>query len=251
MELIYRQQFFVDPTVVNRYGCLKPSMMLRYAQEVAGHHSDSLALTYDALAEQGLFWAVIRNRLQITRLPMEGETITVETWPMPTTRVAYPRATAAYDAQGKELFRSVSLWVLMDRESRAMVRPGKSGVTVEGILRGNEIDPPGSLVPMPLKNRRSRTVCFTDLDRNGHTNNARYLDWIDDLLPSAFHAEHSPAELTLCYMNETLEGQELDLNWDVSDEGVLNVDIHRSKADDTGDYDRIFAARIRFDDVVL
>mgnify|MGYP002517044180 CR=1 FL=1 len=32
----------------------------------------------------------------------DNEDITVETWPMPTTRTAYPRATVGYDAQGNE-----------------------------------------------------------------------------------------------------------------------------------------------------
>ena len=101
MEPIYRQQFHIDPVAVDCFGRLKPSMLLLYAQEVAGHHSDLLSFTHDALASRGLFWAVIRNRVQITRLPKENETITIETWPMPTTRTAYPRSTVAYDAQGQ------------------------------------------------------------------------------------------------------------------------------------------------------
>lgn len=248
MEPIYRQQFRIEPTAVDCFDRLKPSMMLLYAQEVAGHHSDLLSLSYDELASRGLFWAVIRNRVQVTRLPRSGETITLETWPMPTTRTAYPRSTVAYDAQGQELFRSVSLWILMDRNTRAMVLPGNSGVIVEGTLRGTELAAPRSLAPKPMTNDRSRCVCFTDLDRNGHMNNARYLDWITDLLPASFHRDHPMRDLTLCYLNESLEGQTLDLHWDTDPEGNLVVDIHRKK--DT-DHDRIFAAKISFDSVVL
>lgn len=249
MEPIYRQQFYIDPTSVDRYGRLKPSMLLLFAQEVAGHHSDLLSLTYEGLAAQGLFWAVIRNRVQITRLPIKGETITLETWPMPTTRTAYPRSTVAYDEQGNELFRSVSLWVLMDLNTRAMILPGKSGVTVDGTLRGTELASPRSLAIKPLDNRRSRMVSFTDLDVNGHMNNARYLDWIMDLLPSSFHQSHPVKDFTLCYMNEAREGQTLDVTWDVDTEGALQVDIHRPK--ENADFDRIFAAKIEFNNVVL
>ena len=216
MEPIYRQQFHIDPTAVDCCGRLKPSTLLLFAQEVAGHHSDLLSLTYDGLAARGLFWAVIRNRVQVTRLPREGETITLETWPMPTTRTAYPRSTVAYDEQGNELFRSVSLWVLMDLNTRAMILPG-----------------------------------FTDLDVDRHMNNARYLDWIMDLLPSSFHRTHPVKDFTLCYMNEALEGQSLDVTWAVDDEGALQVDIHRQKQDAPEDYDRIFAAKVEFQDVVL
>ena len=245
MEPIYRQQFHIEPTAVDRFGRLKPSTLLLFAQEVAGHHSDLLSLTYDGLAARGLFWAVIRNRVQITRLPLEGETITLETWPMPTTRTAYPRSTVAYDEQGNELFRSVSLWVLMDLNTRAMILPGKSGVIVDGTLRGTELASPRSLALKPMSNSCTRRVCFTDLDVNGHMNNARYLDWIMDLLPSAFHKDHPVKDFTLCYMNEAREEQLLDLSWELEDENNLQVDIQR------GGQDRVFAARVEFNSVVL
>ena len=102
MEPIYTQHFEINDSGVDRYGRLKPSMILFYAQEVAGQHCLSLSVDYDTLAKRRLFWAVIRHRVQVTRLPMRGETIRVETWPMPTTRVAYPRSVVAYDENGEE-----------------------------------------------------------------------------------------------------------------------------------------------------
>lgn len=248
MESVYRKEFTLGSDCVDRFGRLKTSRMLLYAQQIAGEHSSAMGLTYEALAARGLFWAVVRNRLQVTRLPREGETIFMETWPMPTTRTAYPRSTVAYDAEGKELFRTLSLWVLMSFESRAMVLPAKSGVTVEGTLRGNELATPRSVALKPMGNRMERTVRFTDLDKNGHMNNARYLEWIDDLLPSDFHGGHPIGDVTMCYMNEAREGQTLHLTWDTDAEGTLLVDIHRPG---TEDYERIFAARIAFGSGVL
>jgi acyl-ACP thioesterase len=247
MSKSYRKEFQIRPTETDRYGRLKPSAMLLYIQQTAGEHSDSYDLTYDALAQRGIFWAVIRHRIEIIRLPVENETITLETWPMPTTRVAYPRSTVAYDAQGNVLFRSVCLWILMDLNDRSMLVPKKSGVEVDGFLRGDELPTPKSLLPQDLQNCVSRSVVFSDLDRNGHMNNARYLDWVQDLLPSEHHREHPVKELTMCYINEALENQQLDLMWDYDEEGILHVDIHRSKDGDGSDYDRIFATRIKYE----
>ena len=144
--------------VTDCFGNLKLSTLLYYAQEVAGNHSELLGADYDSLATRRLFWAVTRHRVQITRLPRRGETVTVETWPMPTTKIAYPRSMVAYDAEGNELFRSISLWVLMDLDSRGMVLPGKSGVTVNGCLTGSELALPHSIVPKPMINRDDRRV---------------------------------------------------------------------------------------------
>ena len=243
MGPIYQQEFTVTDNAVDRYGRLKPSMILYYVQEVAGRHFDMISMDYDALASHGMIWAIIRQRVQITRIPSRGETIRLETWPMPTTRVAYPRSVVAYDAWGNELFRSISIWVLMDLDTRNMILPAKSGIAVNGTLRGNELAAPGGLPAKLLRNRRSRTVCFTDLDRNGHMNNTRYLDWIDDLLPSAFHEEHTFREFTVCYLSETREGQELDLRWDLLEEGCIQVDAHRETE---GKEERVFSAKLLF-----
>ena len=247
MSNSHRKEFLIRPTEVDRYGRLKPSAMLLYIQQTAGEHSDSFQLSYDALAQRGIFWAVIRHKIEITRLPRENETITLETWPMPTTRVAYPRSTVAYDEKGNVLFRSICLWILMDLKDRSMLVPKKSGVEVEGFLRGDELPTPKSLLPKPLRQHTARKVVFSDLDRNGHMNNARYLDWVQDLLPSNQHRDHPMKELTVCYINEALETQELDLTWEQDEEGIVHVDIHRTKEDNRDDYDRIFSAKITYE----
>ena len=242
----YSQTFTLTDLDVDCFCNLKLSSLLFYAQEVAGKHSALLGADYDALAKKNLFWAVSRHKVQITRLPRLGETITVETWPMPTTKVAYPRALAAYDAQGNELFRSISIWVLMDLSSRAMILPGKSGVDVQGLLTGTELTAPHSIVPKSLQNNAQRTVTYSCLDRNGHMNNTRYLDWVADLLPAGFHKEHTPKELVICYANEALETQVLNLDWDITEEGCLQVDAHLKNTDVSGKKHRVFSAQILF-----
>ena len=126
-----------------------------YVQEAAGQHCSLLAVDHDTLSHRHLFWAVTRNRVQITRLPRLGERVFIETWPMPTTRVAYPRSVVAYDEQGAELFRSISLWVLMDDRTRGMILPGKSGVIVDGTLTGRELTVPRAIVARPMGNSKT------------------------------------------------------------------------------------------------
>jgi medium-chain acyl-[acyl-carrier-protein] hydrolase len=162
---------------------------------------------------------------------------------MPTTRVAFPRCVVAYDEEGQECFRSLTLWVLMDMDSRTMVLPGKSGVTVEGLLRGGEPATPVALTPCHPTDARSRTVCFTDLDRNGHMNNTRYMDWVADLLPSSFHENHPFKGFTVCYMAEAREDDEISLDYDLDEGANLTVCAHR--AGEAGE-ERIFSAQVQF-----
>ena len=244
MELMYTQEFHVLGSSVDRYGRLKPSMLLYYLQEVAGIHGSALGVSFEALATRNLFWAIIRQKVQITRLPMAGETIRLETWAMPATRTYYPRSTVAYDAQGKELFRAIGMWVLMDVNTRSMVLPGKSNIQVQGMLTGSELKAPGSLAPKTLNHTNIRQVCYTDLDRNGHMNNTRSLEWIWDLLPSSFHKEHIPTAFTVCYHSEAREGDQLQLHWQLLEDGVLLVDTFREEPN--GEFQRIFTAQVTY-----
>ena len=246
MEPIYRSEFTISDIHLDGFGRLKPSSILFFVQEAAGQHCNLLKVDWDTLAKQHLFWAVTRHRVQITRLPTRGETITVETWPMPTTKVAFPRSVVAYDEQGQEVFRAISIWVLMDSRTRMMILPGKSGVLVEGALRGNELSVPRAILPALLQKQDTRTVRYTQLDRNGHMNNTKYLDWVDDLLPSAFHKEHPVREFSVSYHAEAREGQQIQLDWDLSEGPILQVDGHREKTDVPGEKERVFSVKIEF-----
>ena len=251
MKPIYQQEFHINDAAVDCFGRLKPSMLLFYVQEVAGIHASTLGAGYDALIAKNLFWAILRTKVQITRLPRSGETIRLETWPMPTSRVAYPRSVVAYDTEGQELFRAISLWCLMDTQTRSMVLPNKSGVIVDGTLRGNELSLPGSLAVKTLENTVNRTVVFSDLDRNGHMNNTRYMEWCNDLLPSAFHGAHTPEEFTICYHAEAMEGQTLDIQYQMGDNGLFQVDAWRENESAPNSRHRVFTAQVHYGQNIL
>ena len=245
MDGTYSIELSVKPEDTDSQGRLKLSRLLACMQIASGGHSDALGLTHEALKEKHLFWAVFRHRVLIDRLPEAGEEIRLRTWPMPTTRVAFPRAVEAYDAQGKKLFSSVSIWVLMDDRTRAMVLPGKSGVVVNGTLRGCELDVPKSILPKDLPESQYRTVTYSLLDINGHMNNTRYLDWLDDLLSAEYHASHTLQEFTICYLSEAREGQNICLHHSLS-ENILQVDARRERTDVDGKVDRVFSAQVQF-----
>ena len=244
MEPIYVQNITVEDAYVDCFGRMKPSMILYLAQEMGGRHSALMSLDYDTLASRRLFWAVTRHRVQVSRIPVAGETLRVETWPLPTTRAAFPRSVVAYDAQNNEVFRCMTLWVLMDLDTRKMILPGKSGIVVAGTIRGNELPAPGGLIPRAMGTGKLRTVSFTDLDRNGHMNNTKCMDWIADLLPSQFHRSHSVTDFTVCYLAEAREQQELRLNWEMTDDCVLQVDATTGTGEEAH---RVFSAKLFFD----
>ncbi len=239
MKPIYTTEFTLSDIHTDCFGRLKTSALLQFVQEAAGQHCALLAVDREKLSQMHLFWAISRSRVQITRLPESGEKITLQTWPMPTTRVAYPRSVVAYDDKGQELFRSISLWILMDERARTMVLPGKSGITVDGISTGTELSVPHAIASRPMENTADYKVGYSLLDRNGHMNNTRYMDWVADLLSAAFHEKHPAREFTVCYLNEAREGDGIFVSYELSDGPVLTVDANRQG-------ERIFSAQVVF-----
>ena len=246
MEPIYREKFKLYGNDCDCFGRVKPSALLGILQEVAGAQCVELNMSWEEMAAKNLFWAITRQHVQITRLPRAYETITIETWPVPASRVAYPRSTIGYDEHGNELFRCMALWVLMDLKNRTMILPGKSGIVVPGHIRGLELPAPKSLSPRVLSAAQERTVRFGQLDRNGHMNNTKYLEWAMDLLPGAFHAGHPLKSFTVCYLNESREGDRVTLHHALGEDNVLQVDATRPDPNDENQTHRVFAVRAEF-----
>lgn len=244
MDFTYTAQYPVTPLHADCFGRCKPSSLLRFAQDAAEAHCHLLGADWDNMAKKNYFWAIIRQRLEISRLPKTGETVTVKTWPMPTTRVAYPRATEGFDEAGNSLFKIISIWVIMDMQSRAMVLPDKSGIEVVGTTFGTELKAPGGLPVAQAELEVLRTVSYSDLDINGHMNNSRYLDWLCDLLPAAYHKEHPLKAVTINYMSEAREGQQLHLG--IAQGDVFHLDGFVLQTDVPSGHTRIFTAKAVF-----
>lgn len=248
MEPIYHETFTVRSGDCDPYGRMKPSAVLSVLQEAAGAHCEGTPFDWDSLASKDLFFAITRQHIRITRLPRHRERITLETWPCPATRVAYPRSTVCYGADGQELFRAIAIWVLMDAEKRTMVLPGKSGISLPGTDRPElQLPAPKSLTPRQFAAQTRRHVNYTLLDRNLHMNNTRYLDWVMDLLPSQFHREHAITDFTVCYLSEAWEGDCVDLHYELDPQGQLQVEATRPDDADNSKVHRVFAVRAAFE----
>lgn len=248
MEIFYEKEYTLTDIQSDAFGRAKPAALLSFAQDIAGEHAALLADSWEQLQKKHLFWAVSRHRMEIFCPPRTGETLLLRTWPMVTTRVAYPRAVEGYRKDGTLLFRVVSLWVLMDTEKRSLVLPGRGGLTINGCDTGTEGPLPGSLLPGDYENSGVRTVAYSDLDRNQHMNNTRYLEWIGDLLPLSYHQEHYLRSCTVCYLQELLYDQALNLSWQLREDGLFSLDGY---LENSTTRKRIFVAQVHYTTDIL
>jgi acyl-ACP thioesterase len=165
---------------------------------------------------------------------------------MPATRSAFPRAAVVKNDKGEELYRCTTLWALVNKHTRKLVLPADSGVTFPGCILGDELPVPNSFAALPQGQLSARKVCFSELDLNGHMNNTKYLDWVNDLLPSQFHKEHAFRDVNICYLSEALEGQTVTLSLNHLEDGSLQVDGLRSETNDLDKKNRVFSVKVSF-----
>lgn len=240
LQLIYSQTFKITDTQTDCFRRLRPSALLELSQDVSTAHARLLGLGQDALDPKGLFWVIVRQAVDVSRMPMLGETVIVETWPAPPTRTAFPRYVVGRTPEGEILFRVAALWLFVDRESRTLVLPGASGLTVPGITREGALPLPTGIAPKTHSQHELRRVRFSELDANCHLSNTKYANWMEDLLPSAFHQSRRLQHLHISYVNEALEDEDVMLNWDLEGD-CLSLEAVRN-----ADNQRVFALKAQY-----
>ncbi|WP_159033384.1 acyl-[acyl-carrier-protein] thioesterase [Ethanoligenens harbinense] len=202
---------------------MKYSMILRLLQEAAGRHLEELGLSYSVLREQyGMVFLLVEAAVRIHRLPAYGETVDAETWFCGVEGVKFGRGLRI--CSGDELCIELgSHWVLVDPDTHRIVRPSKFPVP-EGMQTTSD-----GPMPVPLEKQRSgllfssegepvpgvcragkRVVRYSDLDSNGHVNNAVYVDMLCDFFPDGFSG-HAFSGFKIDFLGEAKEQETIGI----------------------------------------
>ena len=202
MDDRYTCHFPIANSDVDPFDRLRMSALFRLFEEASSAHTEQLGVGRNRLDGLSVLWVLSRMAVSIRRPPMRGESVTLATWPGKTRRTIFPRHYVLQDAGGAPLVRGVALWLLMDRETRRMAFPEKLGLSVDGLELPGALPSPGPLNLPPLPQIAERTARFSELDLNGHLNNTKYLDWMEDLLPLSYHASHFWSQIQINYALE-------------------------------------------------
>ena len=180
-------------------------------EHVATEHVDSLNLGRSYLETLNAAWVLTSERMVIASMPEPGQEVRISTWPGHTKFALFPRYFLMEDMNGNELLRAGSLWTIMNLQTRKIVYPGDTGLTVEGIVTGKETPLAKTIPSVKEEPEILRTVLPENIDANGHMNNTVYLDWFEDILPDGFFARSRIEGLTIIYKKELLLGDQAQI----------------------------------------
>jgi acyl-ACP thioesterase len=150
--------------------------LLEILQDMATQHADALGIGFDALRPLGKVWVLSKIRIDLLKSTMQGDTVSVKTWPLAPNRFYADRAFAASDNVGNGVFTAYSRWCILDNASRLAVDPQFTNELFGGEYLGEVISNNFAKVNFDdtFTLVYNKTVRFCDLDINNHVNNTNY-----------------------------------------------------------------------------
>jgi medium-chain acyl-[acyl-carrier-protein] hydrolase len=179
------EEFKVCTWDVDRADRLTLAAAFNLCQETAGYHAQEIGVGVEKLRESGLAWVLSRMSLALDERPVWGSRIVIRTWPQGWDRLFALRGYQVLTPEGRVVGRGMSAWVVLNMATLRPQRPGVIDVPIpetsglEGLADGAR----GIAPRDPGGARTLRRAAYSDMDHNGHMNNARYVQWIQDILP--------------------------------------------------------------------
>mgnify|MGYP002511033043 FL=1 len=193
---------------------LKPASFMNLAQEAAGRHAVHLGFGYDDLIVTNTAWILSRVHVEFIDTPKWREEITLNTWHKGLNRLFFLRDFVLTDNEGRERVKATTSWLVLNLETRRLVRDPK--LMEDGtICTENALETPADKVQMPKDVEpelvRTHHVSYSDIDTNGHTNNAMYMQWSMNSVGYDITSTRPVKEFTINFNHETKAGDYVEI----------------------------------------
>lgn len=184
--MVFTEDFTLSTLICDEDDRLTLWGLARLFQDVAGDHSDMHGVGFEGLKPLHKAWVLTHVYYNVLRFPSAGEKLTLKTWPKPDNGLIAPRDYQLVDAEGNVCASSASNWVILDMDKRRVCR-------LYDIIKEFEMETMNatkyenlSKITMPdsLELLKKIDVPYSALDHTRHVNNAEYLKWICDSIPS-------------------------------------------------------------------
>lgn len=187
---------------------MTPGALLRLCQNIATDHCTALGLTSEYYAQNHLAFLLAKISCRWNRPIYLDERITLCTRPEAAKRASYKRITEVRDAAGEEIALVDSRWVLVDTDSRRILRRPTEGIAALPFAETVERELPFRLPrPDAAEVLWECRASYSQCDQNGHINNTRYIDLACDALPLEQISETPLETLCVTYHSEIPAGQ--------------------------------------------
>ena len=189
---------------------MRPTAMLDMMQEAANTNASSLGFGYDELIATNTAWVLSRIHLRFNRYPQWRDKVNLKTWHKGIAKLFYLRDFILSDSNGDTLAVATSSWLIIDLNTRRLVRNSDLASSPEKCTKEDAIAEPANKVVLPVDIEpelvRKHPVTWSEIDTNGHVNNVDYVVWAIDAVKTEDIKEHQLKELLINYDAEVRPG---------------------------------------------
>jgi len=208
-------------------GPLRPFAIANFLQEAAGAHATALGVGIPDLLERRMTWMLSRVDIRVDGSPLEGERVSVATWPAGIERLFALRDFRMTGSDGRVLARAVYAYLVVDADARKLVRP--QALFGDRDLRGRDGHPiEGHRFDIPeaggLKTSFAQRAWGRHIDLNGHVNNAHILDWLADSSAPESRKGMRLSAMRAEFKAEVVSGDELEASWAEADAAQAGIE---------------------------
>lgn len=162
---------------------LRPSAFMNMAQEAANRHATELGFGFDDLQTTRTVWVLSRMEVRFIEHPKWRDKVQLQTWHKGAERLFWLRDFKLVDESGKAKVLATTSWLTLNIDTRRITRDNID-IDADGTCRDSAIETSCPKVQMPqnafVEYVGTHTVSYSDVDMNGHANNAMYLVWAMD-----------------------------------------------------------------------
>ena len=240
-EHIYKKDYEVRFFDCTPQKAARLSTVMHVMGDVAGLDYTERGYGHDELWDKGMVFLLSRVSIHFERMPHADEKIAFTTWEHGIEGPLFYRYFELIDESGAVIADADTAWILVDPVSRKILRPsvfyGEYIIVAEKLIKA----------PKPTRIRLSdqavlcgeRPVYYSDLDENGHMNNARYADIVFDFLNEE-QRKSEISEFMINFNHEALMEDVLEIKADINDKtAVVGADFKSRK-------DNCFTAKVTF-----
>lgn len=209
---LYR--FTVIGTDTDVYDSLHYHSLCSMLQEAACYDADRQGYGASVLDELQACWLILRMKIVMEQIPKWREEIYIHTKSNGYQKVFFNRDFEILDADFKRIGWATSIWVITEKDTHRPIRPN-SIPGMEAFVRTEPFERTvDKLFPVDENLRQhegqiTRFADFSDIDRNMHVNNTRYVAWTEDCVYRQISMKHAIQSLSIHYASEVKMGEEV------------------------------------------
>ena len=208
--MAFTKEYIIDTGFVDKNRRLSMSKLFLMFQECAEEHAEQLGIGREKTTFAGRKWIITRHYMKNFRLPTYGEKVKLTTYPGKNNPFFFYRHFYIEDEKGNLLIVACSVWAVIDAKTNKIIT-NPFGKNLPEESREFELPLPIKISEDSSNLVKHHIVEYSDIDLNGHLNNTRYIELIQNLHDSDYYKGHVFDEVTVNYFSEIKEKEDVSL----------------------------------------